>query len=126
MAQKTRRDNGLASFRNAQRYPISLPETVSIDVLGNMLDEDLIARLRTMHDGARIVSESLLDPRPWEVEIAYVRREMQLRSGRRERHDRWVRDEMRAFAALEATLPPGDFDNSVFVYAASGGRPRWS
>lgn len=127
VAQKTRRDNGTASsFRNSSRYPVSLPEVVSLDVLGAMLDEDLIARLRALSEGVRAVFESGLDLRPWETEIAYVRREMQLREGRRGRHERWLREEAQAFARAEVGLPPGDFDNSAFVYAATGGRPRWN
>lgn len=116
------------SFRQQQqrRYPVPLPEVVSVDVLGTLLDEDLIVRLRALDEDRNKVFEARGDARPWEEEIAYVRREQQMRRARREKHQDFVRKEQEAFDKLEATLPPGDFDNSAFVYAATGGRPRWN
>lgn len=103
-----------------------LPEVVSYDVIGNMVDEDLHVRLRAMEDDSRAVFEAGLDPRPWEEEIAYVKREQQIRRDRRERHARFVRDENFLFEKAEMNAPEGDFDNSPFVYAATGGRPKWN
>jgi hypothetical protein len=116
------------SFRQQQqrRYPVPLPEVVSIDVLGTLLDEDLIVRLRALDDDRNKVIDARGDSRPWEEEIAYVRREQQMRRTRRENHQEFVRKEQKTFDDLEASLPPGDFDNSAFVYAANGGRPRWN
>ena len=105
---------------------ITLPETIDIDVLGSMQDEDLIHRLRALEeDRTRALADGRYDPRPWEVEVAYVRREQQIRRLRRDTHAEWawrIKDE---FDRLEASLPNRDDDNTAFVYAASGGRgPR--
>ena len=97
-----------------------------MDVLGTLLDEDLIVRLRALDDDRNRAYEAHLETVPWETEIAYVRREQQMRRSRRENHSTFVNEEQRAFERIEASLPPGDFDNSAFVYAATGGRPRWN
>jgi hypothetical protein len=112
--------------RSTRRYPVQLPEVVTIDVLGAMLDEDLVVRLRVLDDDKNKVYDAHLDARPWEEEIAYIRREQQLRRARRDTHAEYVRKSEDEFARTEAHLPAGDFDNSAFVYAATGGRPRWN
>jgi hypothetical protein len=112
--------------RSSRRYSASLPEVVSVDVLGTMLDEDLLIRFRALDDDRIKVTDAKGDPRPWEVEIAYLRREQQLRYVRRDAHAKYVRKEQEWFDQSEMGLPPGDFDNSAFVYAATGGRPRWN
>ena len=94
------------------------PEIVDIDVLGEMLDEDLSARLRELDIERDRVVGAKVDPYYWEVESAYVKRELQIRKIRRERHDVYLeelrQDEMRA-NALDASLPYADLDNSAFT-----------
>jgi len=127
--QKTRKRSESStslSSRPNRRQVVPLPEVVSIDVLGTLLDEDLIVRLRALTEDLERAYEAKLDTRPWETEVAYVRREQQMRRARRENHSAWVKAEQEARDREEATLPPGDFDNSAFVYAATGGRPRWN
>lgn len=109
----------------SHHYPVTLPEVVNIDVLGMMLDEDLIVRLRSLEADKERVHESYVDARPWEEEIAYIRREQQIRRARRDSHLEYVRQAELEFARIEANLPAGDFDNTAYVYAATGGRPRW-
>jgi hypothetical protein len=117
--------NGYDS-RPPRRYPVPTPEVVSIDALGAMLDEDLIVRLRALEEDKSKVYDSHLDMRPWEEEVAYIRREQQIRRTRRDTHSEYVRKAEEEFARTEASLPAGDFDNSAFVYAVTGGRPRWN
>lgn len=127
--QKTRKrsdSTSSLSSRPTRRQVIPLPEVVSSDVLGTLLDEDLIVRLRALDEDRNKAFEARSDTRPWETEIAYVRREQQMRRNRRENHLEFDRREREAFEKLEATLPHGDFDNSAFIYAATGGRPRWN
>lgn len=130
--QKTRNrseaSGGNVSYTSVRRSMVTRPEVVSTDVLETMLDEDLIAHFRALDSSMRLAYESSAqcDLRPWEEEIAYVRREQQVRRGRREAHTAYVQRTEREFNLAEMNLPPGDFDNSAFVYAASGGRPRWS
>lgn len=125
--QKTRNRTD-ASTHNARpnRFAMQVPEQVDIDTLGTMLDEDLIVRLRTLEDERGKAYEAHQDSRPWEEEIAYVRREQQLRRVRRDNHMDYLRRSEGSYNDSEAGLPAGDFDNSAFVYAATGGRPRWN
>jgi len=120
--QKTR---NRPDSNGSRHHPATLPEVVSIDVLGAMLDEDLIVRLRTLEADKEKTYASYVDTRPWEEELAYIRREQQMRRVRRDTHMEYVRQAELDFARLEASLPAGDFDNSAYVYAASGGRHRW-
>jgi len=125
--QKSQKTSRFAASNVRSRQPvISRPEVVSADVLGTMLDEDLIVRLRVLDESHRAATSAGLDTRPWEEEIAYVRREQQLRRGRRDQHLTYVRKMEQAFNLSEMGLPAGDFDNTAFVYAATGGRPRWN
>jgi hypothetical protein len=92
-----------------------------------MLDEDLVVRFRALDDEKnRLYETGSVDPRPWEEEIAYLRREQQIRRIRREAHAEYVQKVDGELNRLEAYLPAGDFDNSAFVYAAQGGRPRFN
>lgn len=109
----------------SRHYPATLPEVVNVDVLGAMLDEDLIVRLRSLEADKDKAYEAYGEARPWEEEIAYIRREQQIRRIRRDEHSNYVRQSELEFARAEAGLPAGDFDNSTYVYAATGGRPRW-
>jgi hypothetical protein len=108
------------------RYQVAAPEVVDIDVLSTMLDEDLLTRFKTLNDEvSRLYENGGADPRPWEEEIAYLRREQQVRRDRRDAHANYIAKEAYEFNRLEASLPAGDFDNSDFVYAAQGGRPKF-
>lgn len=128
--QKTRKRSDSPSTSSLPSRPrrqvIALPEVVSIDVLGTLLDEDLIVRLRALDEERNKAFEARVDTRPWETEIAFVRREQQMRRGRRESHTTYLNREEARRNSEEVGLPPGDFDNSAFVYAAIGGRPRWN
>jgi hypothetical protein len=124
--QKSRKRSEPSTSYAPRHRSVSLPEMVTIDVLSTMLDEDLVVRLRALDDSRGQIYESHMDMRPWEEEIAYVRREQQIRRTRRDTHSDYVRKSEDEFNRLEAVLPAGDFDNSAFVYAASGGRPRWT
>jgi hypothetical protein len=80
-----------------------------------MMDEDVYGRLNALEADRVKVVESRLDARPWEEEIAYIRREIQLRRGRREAHEAFIREQARLFAEEERDLPAADFDNLKFV-----------
>lgn len=127
--QKTRnRSEASTTSHNRHRSSVvAQPEVVNSDTLGTMLDEDLIVRLRALEEDKNRVYEAHGDARPWEEEVAYIRREQQMRRLRRDTHADYVRKEADEFNRSEFGLPAGDFDNSAFVYAAQGGRtPRWS
>ena len=125
--QKRNRAEASNTGRATRRgVAVPLPELISSDVLGTMQDEDLILRLRAMDEDRIRAYESGRDTRPWEEEIAYVRREQQIRRTRRDTHAELTRAAQIEYERTEAGLPQGDFDNSAFVYAAMGGRPRWN
>lgn len=125
--QKERNKGHDSSTNNrSNRNQPTHPEILDLDVLGTMLDEDLNHRLRTLEADLERVRNSCVDPRPWEEEIAYARREQQIRRVRRDAHIKYVHDTEVASARLEDSLPAGDFDNSAYVYAATGGRPKWN
>lgn len=123
--QKTRKRSEPSTHNGWGRSP----DVVSIDVLGAMLDDDLVLRLRALENGHNeAFSDAYASLRPWEEEIAYVRREQHIRRSRRDAHSDYIKrseEERAADARREESLPAGDFDNSSFVNAASG-RPRWS
>ncbi len=97
-----------------------------MDVLGAIDDKDLILRFQALDEDRLRAYEAGRDTRPWEEEIAYVRREQQIRRTRRDAHARLTAAAQAEYERIEAGLPQGDFDNSAFVYAAMGGRPRWN
>ena len=127
MQKTSKRQADFVNDRPRRRGATSnLPEVINIDVLGVMLDEDLITRLRSLEDDKNQAYENHQDLKPWEEEIAYIRREQQVRRTRRDKHSEFVTKAESEFVRSEVFLPAGDFDNSNFVYAASGGRPRWN
>lgn len=113
-------------FAQRRRGGLALPDVVNIDDLSVMLDEDLMLRLRALEDAKGKAYEQGTITRPWEEEIAYVRREQQIRRSRREAFVEYSRTLEEEFSRAEASLPAGDFDNTQFVYAATGGRPRFN
>lgn len=77
----------------------SVPQIVNIDDIAVMPDEELNAR------AARFENERnrARDPQPWEVEIAYIRREQQIRKARAQAHVEW------------SAIQPNVSDEDVFV-----------
>lgn len=63
------------------------PEVVDMDALASMSDDELLNRLQRLDNEREGMRESRVQTREWEIEIAYVRREQQLRRARREAHD---------------------------------------
>lgn len=104
-----------AQVRPSRRYPVNQPSLVDIDTLGAMQDDELVARFRAVDDDRLKVVNAGLDARPWEEELAYARREMQIRRSRREAHDRYVRQLEREYQESEANLPVADLDNTNFL-----------
>lgn len=83
------------------------PMITSIDDIALLSDEELTARVN------RFESERTRtrDPIPWEVEIAYFRREQQIRKRRSEAHAEWL------------SLQPRDsiyFDDAMAVEGQGG------
>lgn len=86
-----------------------------MDTLGAVPDDELITRLRSLEEDRIKVLDAHLDARQWEEEVAYIRRELQIRRSRREAHQNFVRQLEREFAEAEANLPVADLDNTHFL-----------
>lgn len=84
----------------------SAPQITNIDELAVMTDEELVAR------ASRFESERnrSYDSYPWEVEIAYIRREQQIRKTRAQAHADWLTSQ--PAGSLEEEVLTEDFDGS--------------
>ena len=102
------------------------PEVINMDVLSVMQDKDLATRHRDIDEERVLAQEMGYSTLQWEVELAYIKREQQIRNERRQAHAEITAREYEEFYASEAALPSGDDDNSAFVFAATGGKPKWN
>lgn len=101
--------------RPQRRYPVAVPDVVNMDATAITPDAELIERLRSLEEGRGKVLDAHLDPRLWEEEVAYVRRELQVRRSRREAHDRYIKQLEQEYAESERNLPVADLDNTHFL-----------
>ncbi len=115
--QKIRKSVSSTTLSSVKRAPIALPDIVNVDDMSVFSDDELGARCRMLEDDRQKVVNSDFDPKPWEEEIAYVKREMQIRYERREAHARYVKQLDREFSESEASLPQADLDNTNFLRA---------
>lgn len=99
-----------------RRSSFQLPDVITMDDLGMMLDEDLYNRIRSLEttlDSVRGCGN--VDPRPWEEEVAYARREAQIRFRRKDAHAVYLRETAQDAFESEVGLPSADLDNSRFL-----------
>lgn len=115
MQKNRKRSPSPPQARSSRRYPVAFPDVVTIDALGTLNDEELINRLRSLEEDRNKVLDAHLDARLWEEEVAYIRRELQIRRSRREAHQDYVRQLEKEFAEAEANLPVADLDNTHFL-----------
>jgi hypothetical protein len=73
------------------KYPVAVPEVVSYDDIGYLSDETIFDRLSRLENDRIQVLNAGLDTYAWEVEIAYLRREQQIRNVRLERHSQYMK-----------------------------------
>ena len=78
------------SNKNTYESPIPFPVRHSFDELAVMDDESLSELGRSLNDSVHRAGSHGLNSTPWEVELCYVQRESQVRSARREAHQRYV------------------------------------
>jgi len=94
--------------RRGFSYPVNLPVSMNMDEIAIMSDEEVFARANTLENDRMKVLDHRLDPTPWEVEIAYYRREQGIRRVRRELHESFVKEHADFYASLEE-------DNGFYV-----------
>lgn len=63
-----------------------------MDEIAVFSDEELFSRVSSLENDRNKVVDSRFDPMLWEVEIAYLRREMGIRRQRREAHEVFLRE----------------------------------
>lgn len=110
----------LRQMAKKRRRPTNCPETTSIDVLGNVSDDELCSRHMMLEQGLNGAHSD--DAVLWETELAYVRREQIMRSQRRDAHSTYVRS---GDNRPESMLPEPDMDNSTYVNAYMERLERW-
>jgi len=74
------------------KYPLPFPEVANMDDVGYYPDDVLSDRISRLESERTRLLEMRYDPRHWEVELAYLRREQQIRNVRIERHDAYMRE----------------------------------
>lgn len=70
---------------------VELPDIAHMDDLALLSDEELVGRAGRLEADRRRAASTMNNLTPWEVEIAYVRREQQLRDTRTQLHAEFLR-----------------------------------
>lgn len=73
------------------RPVVQFPIPISMDDLATYSDADLAARGDLMRSEMNKAINHGVDPQPWQVELAYLQRESDIRNVRVAAHDRYVR-----------------------------------
>ena len=89
-----------------------------MDDIAIISDEELYERLRVLEADRDRALTNHFEPNLWEIELAYLQREAQLRRVRRNAHEHYVKQIEREFAAAEAAAPVADLDNTHFLRMA--------
>ena len=89
----------------SSEYPVKFPDVTNMDVLAILSDEEVYSRVSHLESDRQKVIDHRLDPFRWEVEIAYLRREMSIRKTRREVHEIWLKEN----ASLITEVNENDF-----------------
>ena len=88
---KKSNNNRNSSNTNYYGREMELPEMINMDALAYASDDDLERRYGFISSERDKASQHGIDLYPWEVEIAYVQREMKNRHARRLSHERYIR-----------------------------------
>jgi len=87
------------TMNRSQRYEMDLPEVVDMDVLSYATDSEIRGRQDHLEQDRTHALHVGQDPTPWEVELAYVQREVDIRRKRSAAHERFVRSNPEAAAS---------------------------
>jgi len=102
---------------SSKQVPVE-PEIHVMDDVATFSDEELYERLRVLESDRERALTCHVDPTPWEVELAFLLRESQVRRARRSAHERYIKQIEREFADAEAAAPVADLDNTLFLRMA--------
>jgi len=93
------------------------PATMNMDEIALLTDDELalmLNDLQNQRDSARSNSTLIYQ---CEVEICYVKRELQIRKMHHQMHQKYEDIEIESSSVDEDSLPVSDFDNTPFVQA---------
>lgn len=91
MSKKNKHVN-VSDEMKTTRYPLALPEVNNMDDVGYYPDDLLTDKISRLENERTRLLDMKFDPRPWEVELAYLHREKELRNVRLEKHEVYMRD----------------------------------
>jgi hypothetical protein len=112
---KKKRQQGFHQTETQYTYaqcPVAVPEVVNMDETALVPDEELFSRLNQLESDRLKVIDGNFDPYLWEIEIAYLRRESQIRRQRREAHEAYLYENA-AFLTEEDNYVDGNFDKRL-------------
>jgi hypothetical protein len=108
---KNQQNNTDRDELRTSKYPMPFPEVANMDDIGYYPDDLLADRVGRLEGERTRLLEMRYDPHAWEVELAYLRREQQIRVARAERHEVYMRE-----MALR-----GHFDDDEVTHSPSYG-----
>ncbi len=100
-------NNGESSM-SYQQCPVPVPNVVNMDEIAVFSDEELFARVSSLENDRNKAVEARFDPLLWEVEIAYLRREMGIRRQRRDTHEVFIRENAHLLTEEDVNLGTED------------------
>jgi hypothetical protein len=80
------------------QYPVAAPDVLNVDDIAIMAEEEIYERIDSLEGDRGKVLEARYDATPWEVEIAWLRRELHVRRIRRDMHDSYLQANARFLA----------------------------
>jgi len=103
------------SNRSSRRRSTTVQRSMlfTIDQLGELPDDDLVRRAVQLRADIENVRRDRCSSTPWEIELCYVQRELDLRNSRKGRFG--PSDDEDGDFYREENLPSADLDNSSFT-----------
>jgi hypothetical protein len=100
------------SNRYNQNYEVNLPEVVNMDVLAYASDAEIRRQHDYLEEERARAYQAGVDVTPWEVELAYVQREVDVRRKRIAAHEKYLRAHPELFYAGNSDADFSDTETS--------------
>lgn len=92
--------NKTNTMNRTPKHEIDLPEIINMDDIAYASDSDLHRQYDYLNEDKNRAIQWGCDPTPWEVELAYIQREFDVRRTRAAAHERYVRSNPEAVDAF--------------------------
>lgn len=113
------KNNLVTPSRRNHTSSVPVPTRTNSDDIAILSDEDLMGTIAGLVEQHKTVCVEKCDPRPWEEELCYYRREAQIRRKRKTIHDDYLAnlsmENKTTNDVDEKNLPYADLDNSSFI-----------